>query len=500
MPDGKGQGRVSMSSAAQQGYMPEETQLLATGTDGAFVGTTARGERPAELKQAVAERLAAHRNRRAAEQAGQIEAEKQAQERAEAARRASRRGSANVRAAVAARYQESQSYREFLAAEAERALQQAQAEAEVAARNAAAVAQAHQQLMDEIAEQERPAPQPQLVREESKAEIRGELAHALADLVLGAQELIAEPPFLSVIDAGPVAAPEPVSGLTVRLYEDVAPVATPAVSRKARTVEPVAAEELSELEQEIEFRRAPEFPTPQPLEVQSIAANIIEFPRQLIAPRKARPRIAEGPLREEAEAAEPQLRIFEVEAEQISAEPMQEQPSHGAPEWQSLLLEATLPVRQPQTFESQSNLTFQPQTASVGLRLKAAAMDAFCILSGFAAFAAVVVKVAGPSLKALKLLKPALLAGGGLGAILIFALAYLTMFFTFSEQTPGMKFARIALCTFGDDYPTRQAMRRRTFAMVLAACPLGLGFAWIWMDNDRLGWHDRISRMYQRAY
>ena len=43
-------------------------------------------------------------------------------------------------------------------------------------------------------------------------------------------------------------------------------------------------------------------------------------------------------------------------------------------------------------------------------------------------------------------------------------------------------------------------MRRRVFATVLAACPLGLGLLWMWMDDDRLGWHDRMSRMYQRAY
>jgi uncharacterized RDD family membrane protein YckC len=490
-----------MSGAAQRVDMPEETQLLATGTDGAFVGTMARGESPAELKQAVAERLAAHRQRRAAEQAGQIEAEKLAMERAEAARKASRRGSANVRAAVAARYQESQSYREFLAAEAERALQQAQAEAEVAARNAAAVAEAQQQLLAEIAEWEKPAPQPQLVRDdvraEAKAEARDELAHALADLVMGAQELIAEPPYLTVMDAGPVVAAEPLGGLTVRLYDEVVPVAPALSARKSRMAEPVVAdEELSQLEQEIEFRRTPEFPAPHVVEVQPIAANIIEFPRQLIAPRKARPRIAEGPLREEADP-EPQLRIFEVEPEQVSVEPVQVQEAQGAPEWQSLLLESTLPLRQPQSFESQSNLTFQPQTAPVSLRLKAAAMDAFCVLCGVAAFVSVVVKLAGPTLKQVK---PAMLAGSVVGALIVFALAYLTMFFTFSEQTPGMKFARIALCTFGDDYPTRQAMRRRTFALLLAACPLGLGFAWIWMDNDRLGWHDRISRMYQRAY
>jgi hypothetical protein len=63
-----------------------------------------------------------------------------------------------------------------------------------------------------------------------------------------------------------------------------------------------------------------------------------------------------------------------------------------------------------------------------------------------------------------------------------------------------MRYARIALCTFSDENPTRSAMRRRTWALLLSACPLGMGFLWACLDDDRLGWHDRISRMYQRSY
>jgi uncharacterized RDD family membrane protein YckC len=82
----------------------------------------------------------------------------------------------------------------------------------------------------------------------------------------------------------------------------------------------------------------------------------------------------------------------------------------------------------------------------------------------------------------------------------VFTLLYQLLFFTLSEATPGMRYARIGLCTFADDNPTRAAMRRRILAVVLAACPLGIGFLWAWLDEDGLGWHDRISRMYQRSY
>src|SRR5207237_2939141 len=60
---------------------------------------------------------------------------------------------AQIAAAVAERYKNSQSYRAFLAAEAERAVQQAQAAAEVAALNAQALAAAQQSLLDALDEE-----------------------------------------------------------------------------------------------------------------------------------------------------------------------------------------------------------------------------------------------------------------------------------------------------------------------------------------------------------
>jgi hypothetical protein len=40
----------------------------------------------------------------------------------------------------------------------------------------------------------------------------------------------------------------------------------------------------------------------------------------------------------------------------------------------------------------------------------------------------------------------------------------------------------------------------RVLYVLLSAAPLGLGFAWAWFDPDRLTWHDRLSRIYQRSY
>src|ERR1700761_3341807 len=107
-----------MGSAAQTEEGIGELDFAATGVESA-----------AALKQIASERLAAHRRRRSDGRAASRASE------AEAAV-APRARASRVRDAVAARYKDSVTYREFLAQEAERALEQAQAEAEVAARKA----------------------------------------------------------------------------------------------------------------------------------------------------------------------------------------------------------------------------------------------------------------------------------------------------------------------------------------------------------------------------
>ena len=86
------------------------------------------------------------------------------------------------------------------------------------------------------------------------------------------------------------------------------------------------------------------------------------------------------------------------------------------------------------------------------------------------------------------------------GSIILLGLLYQVLFFTFSDATPGMRYARIGLCTMSDENPSRSDMRRRIFALALASASLGLGVLWALLDDERLGWHDRISRMYQRSY
>lgn len=465
------------------------------------------------LKQLAAERLAAHRNRRAVAenreaQGRRDQAEAQAavrlQARREAARAEGHPDVSRVREAVAARYQKSLSYNDFLAAEAQRAIAQAQAEAEVAARNAKAVEAAQRQLLDEIE---------QWNHTETQA--------ASAD----AETLFGELPVLQIVEARadvavePASSPRPKRKLREEASFDFAPAVesrfTPA-QLQVRMLEEVGwpspsesyrvpsqrahggAEELAELDEEIEFRRSPEFHD-LVLETQAIPGNIIEFPRELVASRKARPRLAEGPLLADG-TPDSQLRIFEVEPEQISAEPETSAVTE-APEWQGMLLGAG-PSAEPRAslsrqLEAQLQLDQQIYAAPLQRRALAAAIDALCVAAGMAGFCAAVIKIAAPSLHDMP--RP-LLGAAVAGTFVFFAMIYQLLFFTLNDATPGMRMARVAFCTFREGNPSRSALRRRLVSMVLAACPLGLGLVWMVLDGDGLGWHDRMSRMYPRAY
>jgi uncharacterized RDD family membrane protein YckC len=225
--------------------------------------------------------------------------------------------------------------------------------------------------------------------------------------------------------------------------------------------------------------------------VEPLAVNLIDFPRELVAARKARPRLAEGPLRESSQpTGHDQLKIFEVAPESIS---QTVRVGAAGGEWSPIRLDMN-PVS-PLSGGLQSPTHEVPlKAAPLEDRLMAGIFDLALVVAAFALFVLVFVAcTAHPPTG-----KPALLAAGVvLGG---FFLLYQYLFFKYAEGTPGMRYAKIALCTFDDENPTRKAMCRRVLFTLLAAAPLGLGFAWAWFDPDRLGWHDRLSRIYQRSY
>jgi uncharacterized RDD family membrane protein YckC len=431
-----------------------------------------------DLKEQVAERLAAHRARKSRAAGSSVTPISQSATQPSSPQSRS----ARIAASVAERYAQSQSYRAFLAEEAERAIRQAEAAAEVAAISARAVVEAQNQLLFEL---------DQLAAE---VPLSGPIAVPAPEAAPAPPTpLAANKPDLNISEA-----PSPT--FTVRLYEDAGrPTQQPPVaSHLAPVPDPFDEAEDQALDEEIAFRQSPVFePTIAPIE---IPANLIEFPRQLVAARKARPRLAEGPLREEADLApaSAQLRIFEVEATQLSPAPVVES---VAPEWSSMVLDAQpAPAPFVEVPEAQFLPIPAPQAASLSLRLMSAMVDGILIVAAFFGFVGTFAFTCSKlGLASISIgLQPAAIAS--IGILLFLALAYQLLFFTFGEATPGMRYARIGLCTLSDENPTRPQIRRRIFATILAACPIGIGFLWACLDDEGLGWHDRISRMYQRSY
>jgi uncharacterized RDD family membrane protein YckC len=233
---------------------------------------------------------------------------------------------------------------------------------------------------------------------------------------------------------------------------------------------------------------------------QPIFGNVIEFPRQIVATRKVRPRLAEGPLA--LSGASAQLSIFEVDPGTVSVEPevessrtTEQSAEWSVPEWQSIRLE---PVAEPEYKLLEEPEPQPPQApaielASLSRRILAGVVDGTLVAGALVAAAALAVNNGSglPGLRAIEI--------GSVLALLIAGAAYKALFFTLARATPGMKYAQIALCTFDGGIPTRSQRYARLAALLLSVLPVGLGFAWAIFDDQHLTWHDRISKTYLRT-
>jgi uncharacterized RDD family membrane protein YckC len=296
--------------------------------------------------------------------------------------------------------------------------------------------------------------------------------------------------------------------------------------------------------------------------VEHLPANLIEFPRELVATRRARPRLAEGPFYDVSHENS-QLSIFEVDPELLAPPQPIYNPAASSvapPEWASIELDhhprrradgaadhlehvyggvanlpethaanyssaidlaeplepavEELPVKT-ESIEAEQSAHAEPSNSraqySVPLgqempvvellvarlsdRVMAALVDGALVTLAFLAAAVLVIaSTAHPPTG-----RAALIASGC--GLLLFGLLYQFLFLSYAEEgTPGMRYARIALCTFDDENPTREQMRMRIPAALVAALPAGLGLLWACFDGEQLGWHDRLTRTYQRKY
>src|SRR5579863_6408324 len=130
------------------------------------------------------------------------------------------------------------------------------------------------------------------------------------------------------------------------------------------------------------------------------------------------------------------------------------------------------------------------QAAPMSRRLLAGTIDSLFVMTAFAGFAYIFFRITAivPSLQ------PA--AGVSVGLIALFWIAYQYFLIVHAGTTPGLKLAHLQLNRFDGTTVPRRIRRWRVLASVLSGLSLALGYAWCFLDEDRLCWHDRITRTY----
>jgi uncharacterized RDD family membrane protein YckC len=93
---------------------------------------------------------------------------------------------------------------------------------------------------------------------------------------------------------------------------------------------------------------------------------------------------------------------------------------------------------------------------------------------------------------------PESFGGWAIYALLMFAVIvfYRSLFILAGGDSPGMRWAGLRLVTFDGDAPTVQDRFMRVAWGAFSTLPLGLGLLWALVDQERLTWHDLLSKTF----
>ena len=204
----------------------------------------------------------------------------------------------------------------------------------------------------------------------------------------------------------------------------------------------------------------------QPEEIVETTAKIIEFPRSYTAPVR---------LDELADPVIDRPRI--VEAPEVLPPP----PAMGG------ILMAPEETKEP---ERRPGFEMPLQSAPLGRRFFAAAIDLAIVALAGATFVTILERLGMPPLTPVKMAEGAIVLTAALWTI------YQYMLFVYNGSTPGLRAARLQLRRFDGRPVPRRVRRWRVLASVLSGLSLGMGYAWCLLDEDALCWHDRITHTY----
>jgi uncharacterized RDD family membrane protein YckC len=200
---------------------------------------------------------------------------------------------------------------------------------------------------------------------------------------------------------------------------------------------------------------------------ENMSAKVIEFPRfwtppeppadQLAEPVCERPRILEVP---DVDLPPPALGGITIEP-------------------------APMPER-----ERRPGIDLPLQTAPMERRVFSAAIDGIVVLSACFLFGFVFCQISTFRPPPMQVL------AGSTALFALFWSAYQYLLLVYSGSTPGLRLAKLKLARFDGSAAGRKLRRWRVLASFLSAVSLGMGFAWVFLDEDALCWHDRITQTY----
>jgi uncharacterized RDD family membrane protein YckC len=252
----------------------------------------------------------------------------------------------------------------------------------------------------------------------------------------------------------------------------------PSLTLKFETPEPSPVVESSIAE--------PEFPPQGPVEEESpsLTVPVYELPPDAGADAHETAKIIEFPrpwvpqARPADELAEPVMdrpRILEV------PESLPPPPALGG-----MLIEDV----QEASRERRPGLDIPLQAAPLSHRLLAGAVDALLVVCSFAAFGCVAFRITAVTLSLQQW------ASASAALLWLFWAGYEYLMTVYTGSTPGLKFTKLQLSRFDGTPAPRKIRKWRALASILSAASVGLGYAWCFLDEDGLCWHDRITKTY----
>jgi uncharacterized RDD family membrane protein YckC len=143
-------------------------------------------------------------------------------------------------------------------------------------------------------------------------------------------------------------------------------------------------------------------------------------------------------------------------------------------------------------FDAQEDLIYCDAPVALPVhRLLATAVDASMVLIGLGIFTVLLIFMLGGNLAINRQTAPFLIAVGA-----VIALFYRSLWYFGNGDTPGMRFAGLRLVDFDGRRPDREQRGIRQVMGLLSLLSAGLGLVWALVDEEKLTWHDHISKTF----